>query len=89
MQENIGQRTRSKLPLTETPLEVIEQRFHPPDITIDMYETECDNEDWCHFIQESVLPIDYLASELPDDLDDDPEYVIQADEETGTVQNYL
>lgn len=59
-QENIGQRTRSKLPLTETPLEVIEQRFIPPDITSDMYETECDNEDWRAFIQGIVQPMGKL-----------------------------
>lgn len=56
-QENIGQRTRSKLPMTDTPLEVIEQAFVPPDITIDMYETECDNEDWLNFIKRFVQPL--------------------------------
>ena len=43
--------------MTETPLEVIEQRFLPPDITSDMYDTECDNEDWRDFIQGFVHPI--------------------------------
>lgn len=48
--------------MTETPLEVIEQRFLPPDITIDMYETECDNEDWRDFIQGIVQPMGKLTN---------------------------
>lgn len=52
MQENIGQRTRSKLPLTETRLEDIEQTFNPPDITLDMYDCDIDNEDYLNFLRE-------------------------------------
>lgn len=65
-QENIGQRTRSKLPLVDTPLEVIEQAFVPPDITIDMYEFECDNEDWSDFIKGFVQPLGNVARIISD-----------------------
>ncbi|XP_065210165.1 GON-4-like protein [Planococcus citri] len=84
-EENIGQRTRSKLPLTDTPLEVIEQAFEPPDITADMYDLECDNEDWFDFIQNFHKPLDKTKGNEPTDNDDDlddPEYNITNDVET-------
>nr|CAD7460912.1 unnamed protein product [Timema tahoe] len=73
-QENIGQRTRSKFSLSDTPLETIEQAFIPPDITTDMYDLECDDEDWNNFLKDFTKP-------LKDDEDADPEYNILADEE--------
>ncbi|XP_012272337.1 GON-4-like protein isoform X2 [Orussus abietinus] len=81
-EESIGQRTRSKLCLSETPLEHIEQAFVPPDITTDMYDWDCDNdEDWDNFLKEFTQP---LAQEpvAEDDPDADPEYNILEDEET-------
>ncbi|XKL59720.1 hypothetical protein PGB90_000736 [Kerria lacca] len=80
IEENIGQRTRSKLPLTETRLEDIEQTFNPPDITSDMYETEIDNEDYINFLIECTTS--YEHTDVDDDQDDDPEFVIPADAET-------
>ena len=46
----IAKRTRSKLPLTDTPLEVIESEFIAPDITPDMYDTHCDDTEWQEFL---------------------------------------
>lgn len=78
--ENIGQRTRSKLSLSKTPLETIEQAFIPPDITEDMYDTECDNQDWLNFLKELVQPLDTSAGQEAHDDENDPEYNIQPDE---------
>ncbi|KAK6643610.1 hypothetical protein RUM43_005120 [Polyplax serrata] len=76
--ENIGQRTRSKLCLSDTPLEAIEKAFVPPDITTDMYNFKCDNEDWENFLKEFMQP---LSNDLDDDDEADPEYNALADEE--------
>jgi hypothetical protein len=57
LQENVGQRTRSKLDFHNLPLECIEQAYVPPDITADMYETECDNPDWHDFLKEFTQPL--------------------------------
>ena len=76
--ENIGQRTRSKLCLSDTPLEAIEKAFVPPDITTDMYDFQCDNEDWENFLKEFMQP---LSNDLEDDDEADPEYNALADEE--------
>lgn len=78
--ENIGQRTRSKLSLSETPLEAIEQSFMPPDITTDMYNTHCENLDWLNFLKEFMQPLDSNQPETVDD-DNDPEYNVMIDEE--------
>lgn len=48
---NIALRTRSKINLSSTPLEVIEKSFIPPDITTDMYDLECDDDDWREFLK--------------------------------------
>ncbi|KAJ1530882.1 hypothetical protein ONE63_005724 [Megalurothrips usitatus] len=80
MEENIALRTRSKLPLNDTPLEEIEQAFIPPDITPDLYDTTCDNADWQEFLKEFMQP---MRSEIQnhDDEEEDPEYNVLADEE--------
>lgn len=57
LQEVVSQRTRSKLPLTETPLECLEMAFRPPDVTTDMYETEVDNEEWKEFLIDFIHPL--------------------------------
>ncbi|CAH0391471.1 unnamed protein product [Bemisia tabaci] len=82
--ENIGQRTRSKLCLSDTPLEAIEQAFIPPDITTDMYDWACDNEDWKDFLQEFAKPLDSEPA-IVDDPEEDPEYNVLADEEEEVV----
>ena len=51
---NIALRTRSKLPLNDTPLDVIESSFIAPDITADLYDepfsVACDDDDWKSFL---------------------------------------
>ncbi|XP_071445491.1 uncharacterized protein mute [Hetaerina americana] len=83
-QENIGQRTRSKLSLNNTPLEVIESAFVPPDITTDMYDSDCDDEEWTAFLKDFAL--NNGDSENVDDDDvADPEYNVLADFDNQTV----
>lgn len=80
--ESIGQRTRSKLSLSETPLEQIEQAFVPPDITTDMYDWDCDiDEDWGNFLNEFTKPLGHDTT-VEDDPEADPEYNILEDKET-------
>ncbi|GBM55415.1 hypothetical protein AVEN_150471-1 [Araneus ventricosus] len=55
--DKIALRTRSKLCLNDTPLEDIEASFIAPDITIDMYDTKCDDEEWQEFLRELCKPI--------------------------------
>ena len=50
-EELIAGRTRSKLPLKDTPLDVIESNFVAPDITPDMYDTICNDKDWTCFLE--------------------------------------
>jgi hypothetical protein len=57
LQESIGQRTRSKLSLSDTPLEMIENAFVPPDITTDMYDSECDDDNWKDFLKNFTEPL--------------------------------
>ncbi|BES90566.1 Hypothetical protein NTJ_03374 [Nesidiocoris tenuis] len=87
-QGSIGQRTRSKLSLSKTPLEAIEMEFIPPDITTDMYDTECDNQDWLKFLRDFVQPLDNSVDgvEANDD-ENDPEYNIMGDEEFEALDN--
>ncbi|XP_076630672.1 gon-4 like protein muscle wasted isoform X2 [Colletes latitarsis] len=81
-EESIGQRTRSKLCLSETPLEQIEQAFVPPDITTDMYDWDCEvDEDWDNFLKEFTQPLTQEPI-MEDDPEADPEYNILEDEET-------
>ena len=47
----IVNRTRYKLPLTDTPLEQLEMALVAPDITTDMYYSDCDNEEWRQFLK--------------------------------------
>lgn len=85
--ESIGQRTRSKLSLSETPLEQIEQAFIPPDITIDMYDWDCGTDpDWDNFLKEFTQPLGHDAAN-EDDTEADPEYNILEDKETD-LRNY-
>ncbi|XP_053639464.1 GON-4-like protein isoform X2 [Cherax quadricarinatus] len=78
-EEVVSQRTRSKLPLTETPLECLEMAFKPPDVTKDMYETEVDNDDWKTFLIDFIHPL--KNTEAGEDEEADPEYNILEDKE--------
>uniref|UniRef100_V5GD07 GON-4-like protein n=1 Tax=Anoplophora glabripennis TaxID=217634 RepID=V5GD07_ANOGL len=81
---NIARRTRSKLCLSSTPLEVIEEAFIPPDITTDMYDMHCDNDDWMDFLKKFTRPLDEVAKATEDE-EQDPEYNILADEEIDKI----
>lgn len=54
-------------------MEEIEEAFVPPDITTDMYEMECDNEDWMNFLKTFTRPLDEIVK-APEEEDLDPEY---------------
>ncbi|XP_050450458.1 uncharacterized protein LOC126850996 isoform X2 [Cataglyphis hispanica] len=85
-EESIGQRTRSKLSLSETSLQEIEQAFIPPDITADMtddWDFELD-EDWDNFLKEFTQPLTQEPA-IEDDPEADPEYNILEDEETDLL----
>ncbi|XP_044264202.1 uncharacterized protein LOC123011021 [Tribolium madens] len=81
---NIARRTRSKLSLSHTPLEVIEEAFIPPDITTDMYDMDCDDDEWKEFLKTFTRPLDEVTKTAEDE-DHDPEYNILADEEIDEV----
>uniref|UniRef100_A0A1Y1MDI7 Myb-like domain-containing protein n=1 Tax=Photinus pyralis TaxID=7054 RepID=A0A1Y1MDI7_PHOPY len=81
---NIALRTRSKLCLSSTPLEIIEEAFIPPDITTDMYDMDCDNDDWRDFLKKFTRPLDEVTKPCEDE-EHDPEYNILADEEVDKV----
>jgi len=76
-----GYSTRSRNPMTDTLIEDIEQTFIPPDITPDMYEVTCENDDYSEFLKElygSSL-VDTNTSNV-EDLEEDPEFVYCPDE---------
>ncbi|GIY44803.1 GON-4-like protein [Caerostris extrusa] len=73
----IAERTRSKLPLNDTPLETIEASFVPPDITKDMYDTKCVDDEWQKFLCELTKPLEPTC-EI--DGEDDPEYKVREEE---------
>ncbi|CAN8005299.1 unnamed protein product [Ixodes hexagonus] len=69
----IAERTRSKLPLDDTPLECLEAQFIAPDITPDMYDTDCDDEEWREFLVSLIKPFE--REDVQEDNDaEDPEY---------------
>lgn len=54
----IAQRTRSKISLTETPIEAIESTFKAPDAPLDMYQTDFDvDDDWAQFLKNFGMPL--------------------------------
>ncbi|XP_060847598.1 uncharacterized protein LOC132927152 [Rhopalosiphum padi] len=80
--ETIGMRTRSKFSLNDTPLEIIEQAFIPPDITEDMYDSACENDEWIEFLSEFTKPLELVQN---DDGEDDPEYNVLGDDDFTNV----
>jgi len=78
-----GYSTRSRHPMTDTLIEDIEQTFIPPDITPDMYEVTCENDDYSEFLKElyGSTFVDTNTSNI-EDLEDveDPEFVYCPDE---------
>ncbi|KAM7285849.1 GON-4-like protein [Ixodes scapularis] len=76
----VAERTRSKLPLDDTPLEFLEAQFIAPDITPDMYDTDCDDEEWKEFLVSLIKPFE--REDVQEDNDaEDPEYNAQEEED--------
>ncbi|CAH1796413.1 unnamed protein product [Owenia fusiformis] len=82
-QEPLARRTRSKLPLTDTPIDVIEQEFVAPDITEDMYDTYCDDVSWKTFLESlhSSQPTENLNDSTLDDDDEEYNFLAEVEEE--------
>lgn len=60
---SIAKQTRSKISLTETPIELIESTFNAPDIPPDMLHVEQDdNPDWMEFLFGYQNPIRKLST---------------------------
>ncbi|KAL7301271.1 hypothetical protein TKK_0006010 [Trichogramma kaykai] len=80
--ESVGHRTRSKLCLSETPLEILEQELKCPDATEDLYYTDWDPEDeYIDFLKTLYyLPIVTNNEDDGDDPVADPEYNAFEDE---------
>jgi len=76
-----GYSTRSRNPMPDTLIEDIEQTFIPPDITADMYEVTCENDDYSEFLKElyGTSLVDTNTSNI-EDLEEDPEFVYCPDE---------
>ncbi|XP_022671975.1 uncharacterized protein LOC111254892 isoform X2 [Varroa destructor] len=78
--ETIALRTRSKLPLTTEDVEQLEANFIAPDITADMYDTDCDyDDDWNKFLRELMQPRGGIRDE--DEEEEDPPYNVLEDNE--------
>ncbi|XP_035666141.1 GON-4-like protein isoform X1 [Branchiostoma floridae] len=86
-EENLGliaNRTRSKCPLKDTPIDILEAAFHAPDITQDMYDTECDDSEWQGWLK-GLFKTDLDMSGDADDEQNDPDYnFLQEEEEVDT-----
>ncbi|XP_012940171.1 uncharacterized protein LOC101853661 isoform X2 [Aplysia californica] len=86
--DTIARRTRSKLPLTSTCITDIESAFVAPDITADMYDNTCKDEDWMQFLSSLYKPTD---DTIQDDDANDPEfnYIAEAEKEEEDVEDFL
>lgn len=80
-EETIALRTRSKLPLTAEALEQLEANFVAPDITADMYDTDCDDEEWNEFLRDFMKPSHHVTRDDEDAEDEDPPYNVLEDTE--------
>ncbi|KAH1007204.1 hypothetical protein HUJ04_004470 [Dendroctonus ponderosae] len=83
---NMALRTRSKINLSSTSLEDIEKAFIPPDITTDMYDMECDDDEWRNFLKGFTEPLDEVTKHTEDE-ELDPEYNIMADDQINQFDN--
>ncbi|CAH1126559.1 unnamed protein product [Ceutorhynchus assimilis] len=92
-QANVALRTRSKINLSSTPLDVIEKDFVFPDITIeDLCDTsdnnenlDCDDDDWAEFLKGFACPLEEDSKPKEDDEEHDPEYNFLADEDINRI----
>lgn len=53
----IAQRTRSKICLTETPIEAIESNFEAPDAPLDLYQMTQEDPHWIQFLSTLSMPL--------------------------------
>lgn len=76
-EENLSQRTRSKISLVATPIEAIECTLKAPDVTSDMYEHASPDDDWVKFLTEFQMPMSVLESDPNVEIEEDadPDYV--------------
>uniref|UniRef100_A0AAY4CB23 GON-4-like protein n=1 Tax=Denticeps clupeoides TaxID=299321 RepID=A0AAY4CB23_9TELE len=81
-------RTRSKRPLRDIPLGMLEAELHAPDITPDMYDcgSAIEDKDWTEWLQGLMLS-DAENEEEADD-DDDPEYNFLEDLDEPDLEDY-
>ncbi|XP_070542012.1 GON-4-like protein [Ptychodera flava] len=86
-QDLIAYRTRSKLPLKDTPLDMIEANFVAPDITTDMYEFNCDDHEWKSWLT-SLLKEEIDSNDAVDDEQNDPEYNFLSEEEPEDLEDF-
>lgn len=89
---NIAKRTRSKLCLSSTCLDEIEETFIPPDLTDAEGENHWMDNDWLDFLQKVIQPEDETIKsteheEEQEDEEQDPEYNILADEELDEIDD--
>lgn len=78
----IALRTRSKLSLSETPIEHIESSFIPPDDIPLPYVDDL----WSDFLKDCLNPVSNTRNE--DDDEADPEYNVAADPDAGYLKNF-
>lgn len=57
----IAKRTRSKISLTETPIEAIESTFKAPDAPLDMYQFDPDDPYWTDFLTGLAMPMSKMG----------------------------
>ncbi|XP_010871993.3 GON-4-like protein isoform X2 [Esox lucius] len=83
-------RTRSKRPLRDIPMGLLEAELRAPDITPDMYECGSAPEDreWTHWLQGIMTSDMDNDEEADDDDDDDPEYNFLAEIDEPDVEDY-
>lgn len=60
----IAKRTRSKISLTETPIEAIESTFKAPDAPLDMYQFDPDDPYWTDFLTGLAMPMSKIRTQL-------------------------
>lgn len=89
-EEMVARRTRSKVSLTTTPIETIQDKFAHPDICPGTYEPvpEMDvDEPWQEFLHQFQQPLDDKGDEEEDN--NDPEYVARATTVTSENDTHI
>ncbi|XP_075867546.1 GON-4-like protein isoform X4 [Nelusetta ayraudi] len=81
-------RTRSKRPLRDVPLDLLEAELRAPDITPDMYDSGSTHQDreWTDWLR--GLMTTHIDNEEEGDDEDDPEYNFLAETDEPDVEDY-